>query len=372
MLPASRIPATWLFLILLGEFAGGVPVKAQTDIDSASWTAAAVDRIDRIDAEMQQSMQTIGATSATLAISRHGHLLYSRGYGFCDRRGEVATSPQTMMRLASCTKPLTAAAIRILVERGDLALETPVYDYLGIRPAAELADPRVRQITVAHLLQHRGGWDRQQTFDSMYHLAEIRRSLKLPRLQKRHIVRFMWEQPLQFDPGARRAYSNFGYLLLGLVIEKATGRSFVEAIRDLVAEPIGADDVFLSSAVPGNRQRREVYYPEDSPLNLHLRDSASGLATSAESLCRFMEHFWMDGGKRNVDRQRYYFQIGSHPFTTTTIMEQRLDGINYAIMLNRRRNEHFEEDNHIIRHRFNEVLDAVAAEWPDRAAAAGR
>ena len=316
-------------------------------------------RHQEIDDEIQACMNLINASAASLAISIDGQLVYSKGYGFSDRRGRVPTSPRVTFRLASCTKPFTATAIQKLIRGGDLERDTLVYEFLDIPPSDELADPRIKQITVTDLLEHRGGWDREQTFDPMYQISEIKSGLKVRRVEKRHIVRYMWDRPLQHDPGDEECYSNFGYLLLGMVIEKVTGKSYVESIRELILEPIGADEISLSSPVRGNRKSREVYYLTENRLDLHLRDSASGLATNTETLCTFMDHYWMDGRRRGNDGTWFYYQIGTHPFCTTALMEQRRDGINFAILLNSRREEKYQEDNAAIRERFNQLLDKI-------------
>ena len=85
-------------------------------------------------------------------------------------------------------------------------------------------DRRWREVTIHQLLQHTGGWDRDKSFDPMFHNNQICEELKIPSpaLQK-DIIRYMVRQPLDFNPGERYAYSNFGYCLLGRVIEKVTG-----------------------------------------------------------------------------------------------------------------------------------------------------
>ncbi len=346
-------PFVWLVVLGLIPL-WAVPAAAQSP-------GSASDRVfAKVDQAVTDAMRLTGATAATIAVSRRGEALYTRGYGFSDRRQRVQTTPRNSMRLASCTKPFTCTAIRKLIDAGTISEDLLVFDYLGIQPdGAGLADERVRQITVAHLLDHRGGWDRTATSDPMYEIERIRRAMRVSRMQKHHIVRHMWSQPLQADPGAEDYYSNFGYLLLGLVIEKATGQSYIEAVRELVAEPAGIDNLWISSTRQQNRRSHEIFYLADNHLNLHLRDSASGLATTAESLCRFMDAYWMDGQPRTRDRRRYFYQFGSHPQTTTTLMEQRLDGLNYALMLNSRREEHYDADNDAIRDRLNDVLDEV-------------
>ncbi len=319
-----------------------------------------------IDREAEFCMQAIGATSASLAISYQGKVIYAKGYGFSDRRQRTETSDRVAMRLASCSKPFTAAAIQELIQQGLLKHDTLVFDYLGILPTNDLADPRVRDITVKHLLEHQGGWDRSETFDPMYEIDRIKRELGVAKVKKRHLVRYMWEQPLQFEPGTVDCYSNFGYLLLGLVIEKATGKSFIQSIRDLVTNPIDAGEIFLSSSVSQNRKSREVFYPAENGLNLQLRDSSSGLTADPTTLCKFMETYWLDGRKRTERTGWFYFQIGTHPACTTALMEQREDGLSFAILLNRRQEETYRTDNDAIRERFNNTIDRLAERWLDK------
>ena len=325
--------------------------------------SAAPQQVDRpvIDDEVQRHMEGIGATAATLAITFEGRIVYRKGFGFSDRRKKIPTQLRTTMRIASCTKPFTAAAIFELIDSGDLTEDTPVFEFLGIAPVGELADERVRDITVAHLLEHQGGWDHNQTFDPLYQIAAIKKNLRVRRVEKRHIVRYMWKQPLQFQPGARKSYSNFGYLLLGLVIEKATGKSYINSIRDLVIEPGEGDSISISSPVRSNRRSREVHYPRENKLNYQLRDSASGLTTTSEVLAKFMSKYWITG--KPLSGQRFFhFQFGSHPGTTTAMMEQRLDKIHVALIMNSRRDEHYTNDNNALRDALNRAIDWVKDE----------
>ena len=319
-----------------------------------------------IDREVEFCMQSIGATSASLAMSYQGKVVYSKGYGFSDRRQRKVTSHRVAMRLASCSKPFTAAAIKTLIDQGLLKHDTPVFDYLGIAPSQDLADPRIREITIGHLLKHEGGWDRDKTFDPMYEIDRIKSEIGVSKVKKRHLVRYMWEQPLQFAPGTKVCYSNFGYLLLGLVIEKVTGKSYIKSIRELVTDPIDAGEIFLSSAVSQNRKSREVFYPAENQLNLQLRDSSSGLTADPTTLCHFMEAFWLNGRKRTERTGWSYYQLGTHPQCTTALMEQRQDGLSFAVLFNRRQEETYRADNDAIRERLNKTIDRLAGRWLDK------
>jgi CubicO group peptidase (beta-lactamase class C family) len=319
-----------------------------------------------IDEAMGQLMQTCDATAATIAIGRGDSIVFQKGYGFSDRRRKTPTKPDATMRVASCTKPITRTVVELLIRQGKLERDTLIFDYLGIQPGeGGLNDERIRLITIEHLMKHEGGWDRDATFDPLFITDQIAQEIKVGNVEKNHIVRYMWSKPLQCDPGTENHYSNFGYLLLGLAIEKATGKSWINSVREMVGTPLGVDDFSLSSTSASARALSEVTYERESNINSRIRDSTDGLTTSAPTLCKFMSEYWLDGVPRGDFRSIYLYYFGTHPFTTTAIMEQRLDGLHYAILFNSRREERFMADNEKIREQFNLVLDAVGGKLGD-------
>ncbi len=243
---------------------------------AASLSSFAQSPIREIDEAVDRFMQITAATSATIAVSVSGDMVLSQGYGFADSKQRVPTRPVATMRLASCTKPFTRVAIGKLVEGGQLAWDANVFELLSIEPHPNrpVVDPRLHQITLQHLIEHRGGWDRTE-FDVMYELDQIKNEMDLSRpLEKRDLVQYMLGRPLPFEPGETKHYSNFGYVLLGMAIEKVSGKSYIEAIRELVGRPLGIDDLAISSTRRKHRHPREVFDPRDSPLDLRLRDSS--------------------------------------------------------------------------------------------------
>src|SRR5262249_13645413 len=142
---------------------------------------------------------------------------------------------------------ITAVAILQLIERGQLKLDASVFDVLDLEePKNGKFDPRWRQVTIRHLLQHTGGWDRAKSFDPMFHSAAICKALQVesPAAQQ-DIIRYMLSVPLDFNPGQRYAYSNFGYCLLGRVIEKLSGKDYEAYVRQQVLLPVEARDTHL-------------------------------------------------------------------------------------------------------------------------------
>ena len=134
---------------------------------------------------------------------------------------------RSLFRIASVSKPITAVAILQLVERGKLKLSDKIVDVLKMEPHLEEGaklDERWKDVTIEHCLLHTGGWNRDKSYDPMFQAPRMAKSLEveLP-IEPAHVIRYMLGQPLDFDPGAQYAYSNFGYCLLGRVIEKVIG-----------------------------------------------------------------------------------------------------------------------------------------------------
>src|SRR5262249_15681075 len=147
----------------------------------------------------------------------------------------------------SISKPITSAAIMQLVERKKLRLDDQVFDLLHLEskaPPGAKIDPRWRKVTVRELLQHRGGWDRTKSFDPMFRPVQFARDAGAkPPAAQAQIIRAMLGHPLDFEPGERDAYSNFGYCLLGRVIEAASGLSYEGYVRQHVLAPLGIHDM---------------------------------------------------------------------------------------------------------------------------------
>lgn len=214
----------------------------------ASWrvTGQTLPGLDVFDRPVQSFMQSHGITCAQLAISRNGKLGVARGYTLSSDEG-FTTQPTSPFRIASISKPFTGTAVALLVEQGKLSLTDRVADVLGW---SATADPRHQDITVLHLLEHEGGWDRDATFDPMFYDAEIATALGKPLpISQSDIVAYMLQRPLDFAPGSRSVYSNFGYMLLGRVIEKVAGTSYADFVRQHVLAPVGITRMALGHSV---------------------------------------------------------------------------------------------------------------------------
>jgi N-acyl-D-amino-acid deacylase len=224
--------------------------------------------LEPFDQLMASFMTERKVPGGALAVTKNGRLVYARGFGYADVERKEPVQPGSLFRVASLSKPLTGVAILQLVERGKLKLDDKVFDLLQLTPHLEAGasvDPRLKQITVLHLLHHTGGWDREKTFDAMFRSIDIAKALGVPPpARQEHIIRYMTGQPLQFDPGSRYAYSNFGYCLLGRIIERVAGQSYEAYVQANVLAPLGITAMRIGRTLASGRAPGEVtYYQPD-------------------------------------------------------------------------------------------------------------
>ena len=142
-------------------------------------------------------------------------------------------------------------------------------------------DPRIGEITVRNLLEHSGGWDRNVSYDPMFMSQDIARAVGTPEpVDCITIIRYMLGQPLDFDPGSQYAYSNFGYCILGRVIEKASGMTYEAYVDTHILDPIGIEDMCLGHSLLSDRYPGEVhYYGSESNLAQSVFPEVNELTT---------------------------------------------------------------------------------------------
>ncbi|MFD0662875.1 serine hydrolase domain-containing protein [Thermocatellispora tengchongensis] len=222
----------------IGLVATARPASAVPTVAARGQAPTALAGFDRL---MKDFMLKRGITCGQLAIAHKGKLVFARAYTLSTPEKYVpAVTPTSLFRLASVGKHITATAILRLAQDGRLNLGDPVTKWLDLEPVAgKSADPRLAKVTMWRLLQHTAGWDREVSSATTTHETVIARALgkSLP-LRHADIMRYVTGYPLDFDPGTRMAYSNYGYLLLGRVIEKVTGRSYESYVRSALLTPL--------------------------------------------------------------------------------------------------------------------------------------
>ncbi len=202
---------------------------------------------------------------ASVAVSKDGRLVYAKGFGYADVEHKIETEPYNKFRIASISKLVTAVAIMKLAEDGKLSVNDRVFGPDGILNDPFYGNPRDKRvygITVAHLLSHEGGWTTRWG-DQMFMPLVVAKDMGVGSpVDTKTIVRFALNRNLHFTPGTGRSYSNLGYAILGLVIEKASGMSYSEYCRKEILEPLGIYDMALARNLRSEKAPFEVTYYE--------------------------------------------------------------------------------------------------------------
>jgi CubicO group peptidase (beta-lactamase class C family) len=232
--------------------------------------------------------------SGAIAISKNGKTIFAQADGLANREKKTPNTFRTQFRMGSMNKMFTATAILQLAQAGKLKLTDPLGKYLADYPNKDVAT----KVTIHHLLTHTGG-----TGDFFGPEFDKHR-LELKTLQD--YVKLYGTRGLEFEPGSKWAYSNYGFLLLGLVVEKASGQDYYAYVREHIFKPAGmnsSDSMPEDQAVPG----RSVGYtkmdsggawkPNTDTLP-YRGTSAGGGYTTVEDLQRFasalLEHKLLD------------------------------------------------------------------------------
>jgi N-acyl-D-amino-acid deacylase len=372
---------------------------------------------EAFDDQVNAFMQARKTPGGALAVIKDRRLVYARAYGFADLEKKEPPRPDSLFRIASISKPFTAAAVLKLVASGRLQMDAPAFALLPLEPlAGRQPDPRLPRITVRHLLHHTAGWDRDQSGDPMFMSEKIARANgEAPPANQRAIIRYMVGQPLDFDPGARYAYSNFGYCVLGRIIEKISGQGYAPFVQEEVLAPIGIRRMRQGISRASGRAPGEVKYympgrnfePEDARAEpytgfcLEAMDSHGAWLASAVDLVRFAAALddparttWLAPAARRLlyeppappvsrnadgalqptyyacgwqvrpvgaDGRANYWHTGSLP-GTYTLLVRRHDGLAWAVLFNQRSSDPKLADG-AIDGALHRAADAVA-EWP--------
>ena len=223
-------------------------------------------RVDSVFADYN----TTDAPGCALGVYRNGKMLYARGYGLADLERRVPISPATVFDIGSTSKQFTAAMIVLLAQEGKLSLDDDVRRFVPELPAYE------RTITVRHLLHHTSGI---RDYIGLLRLAGMRYDdVTTPDDALHMLVR---QRALNFAPGDEHLYSNSGYFLLSLIVERSTKRSLRDQAHERIFAPLGMthteylgsyNDIISNRAIGYAHQKAS--YQADMPRWLQLGDGA--------------------------------------------------------------------------------------------------
>jgi len=409
--------AAGLVMVVIIGCCATTGVKATAPIPE---TGRADPRLESFDRLMRSFLTDNQVPGAALAVTRGGKLVYARGFGWADVEQHQPVQPDSLFRIASISKPLTAVAVLQLAQQHRFQLDDPAFKLVKLEPLpvpGRQPDARLRDVTVLDLLRHRGGWDRDQSFDPMFRSIDIAHAFGTPPpADPKQIIRYMLSQPLQFQSGKRFAYSNFGYCVLGRLIEATSGKRYDSYLIDSVLAPLHVNDMRLARTLASERAPREVRYyvrgdpkatsvfaadrGQDVPVQygawcIESMDAHGGWLASAIDLVRFCSSFDSpgDGALLDAAHARIMFQrpagenpkepvfyacgwqvrqVGGGRFNawhtglldgTSTIMVRRHDGTDWAVLFNTDRSQ----DGQVLSNKIDPLVHAAAdavKSWP--------
>lgn len=214
-------------------------------------------------------MRKWSVAGASIAIAKDGNLFFARGFGCSDTITMAETQPYNQFRIASISKLVTAIGIMKLQEEGKLSMDDRVFGPDGILNDEYFSEPRDKRaydITIAHLLSHEAGWSPRYG-DHMFMPITVAEKMGVkPPASTRTIVRFALDKRLHYTPGKGRAYSNLGYSILGLVIEKVSGMPYEDYCKKAFLEPLGIYDMAIAGNLPSEKAPFEVSYYQPSDV----------------------------------------------------------------------------------------------------------
>jgi len=227
---ACRWVAAAASLIVLGCDAAAAAPPGRTSAAGDSCppvrSPASADAIDRM---VVRELAAKHAPGAALAIVRKGRIWKVRGYGYADLESCAPMTPDTRLGIGSISKQITAAVALTLVRDGLISLDDPIVKFLPEGAGAWDA------IRIRHLLTHTSGLPNYTDFGS-YDATQM-----VPTTPAELVSRFRG-QPLLFPPGTQYMYENSDYVLLGVIIERASGQSYADFLRAAIFEPLGMRD----------------------------------------------------------------------------------------------------------------------------------
>lgn len=268
----------------LSFLAGATLLAAMTSLPAhAAPSAPSAQTVkSQVDPAIKGLMKHYDIPGASVAIAYRGRMVYQGALGMSDVAAGEKVTAQTRFRIASVSKALTAVTVLRLFEKSlPAALDRKVFGPQGLLPDAafpEYAKPkdaRVLDITLRDLLQHSSGWG-IDGYDPQFDLVNVAREMGVaaPASPRTIIAYMLRHHDLGAAPGTQVMYSNFGYNILGRIIEYKTGKPYAQAVKKTVLRRAGAEAMFIPVASGAIRMPGEaIYY--DYP-NAELSTSVNG------------------------------------------------------------------------------------------------
>lgn len=263
----------FLFAVLLIAGCG-----RQTQTDTGSTDINSVQKID----QMLSAAFSPGEPGSSVIAVKGGETIFRRGYGLADLEFQIPVEPDMTFRIGSLTKQFTATAIFLLIEQGKMSLDDKITKYFPDCP------PDWNEITVEYLMTHASGLKDYTRLEEWQNLAK-------EDLSHERMIEILKNQELLFPPGDHLYYSNSGYYLLGMIIEKISGQSYGDFIQANIFDALGMSSShygghseIIPQRVRGYKSDLDLYFNADY-ISMSSPFSAGGLLSSVDDLAKWNE-----------------------------------------------------------------------------------
>jgi CubicO group peptidase (beta-lactamase class C family) len=257
------ISICWLFIVQL---------RAQVVKPNAT-------QINELESFIEERIAADKIPGLSIGIAQEGELIYTKAFGYSDLEHQVPVNLHTVFEIGSVSKQFTATAIMLLVEQGKLKLDDPIQMHISNLPGEWFG------ITIHHLLTHTSGIPDYEAIEGYYNYRN--------RYTPEEIIQSAHSLPVDFKPGEGFFYSNTGYFLLSLIIEKTSGLSFEDFLNQEIIDPLNMTETGVTDPIKIIPNRAEGYYLSKGELkntdasNLSSTLGAGGIISSMTDLVKW-------------------------------------------------------------------------------------
>jgi len=324
--------------------------------------------LDDITSGFESLMNIYDIPGAQVAITRFNKIIYLESFGKADIENNVEVNENSVFRIASISKPITLTAISKLVSDGMLHLDDLIFgqeSLLGTEYGDLPYEEQEKMITLSHLIEHMGGFSNDPN-DIMFDDNALTHSDL--------ITKVLDERSLTYSPGTQYEYSNFGYSLLGRIIEAVSGMAYEDYVKEMVLAPMNITGMNIGGNTKTDVQANEVTYystwNDPYSMNVSRMDSHGGWIASTKDLALYAMHSDLEASIPDLlgpDEGLSYLQSGSWNHNgalpgSLTVLQVDYP-ISYVVLTNRGENN-FQEVIQAIRTYMNDKIQNREA-WPN-------
>ena len=243
--------------------------------------------IDNYKANLEKLMEQYDIPGASVSITEDGQTIYDQGFGYANMEKKIPVGSDTLFFTGSVGKMYTTAAMLKLTQNQDISLDDPVTEYL---PEFQMDDPRYKNITLRMLLNHSAG------LPSDVNTTQMSAGSLLPEETNLDVFEELRSQTLRSNPGDYAVYSNLGFQIITQIIEKLSGQTYGDYLKDNFFTPLKLENTYLASSENEDVAEDRFALPVDEKGRTLPREYSSrslegtgGIASTTEDLCKFID-----------------------------------------------------------------------------------